>query len=82
MLLSFNKCSLHDSTYLLVNRVNDVMTSGYNLKYGAPAQVLRKVLILTKFGLRENVKIKKILLSFILCIFWPCYATYFIDVSI
>ena len=56
------------------------MTSGCIFKNGAPTKVLRKVCILTKFGLcytmRENVKIKKMQISFILCIFWPSYATF------
>ena len=67
------------------------MTSVYILKNGAPTQVLSKVRMLTKFDLcytiRENVKIRKIQISFILCIYWPSYATFsmrrfFIDVSI
>ena len=67
------------------------MTSGCIFKNGAPTQVLSKVRILTKFGLsytmRENVKIRKIQISFISCIYWPSYAKFsmrrfFIDVSI
>ena len=56
------------------------MTSGCIFKNGAPTQVLRKVRILTKFGLcytmREKVKIRKMQISFILIIFWPSYATF------
>ena len=68
-----------------------IMISGCIFKNGAPMQVLRKVRILTKFGLcytmREKVKIRKMQISFILFSFWPSYATFsmrrfFIDLSI
>ena len=56
------------------------MMSGCIFKNGAPMKVLRKVRILTKFGLcyttRENVKIRKMQISFIMCIYWPSYATF------
>ena len=56
------------------------MTSGCIFKNGAPTQVLRKVRMLTKFGLcftmRENVKIRKMQILFILYIYWPSYATF------
>ena len=45
-----------------------IVTSGFTFKKGATTQVLRKVRILTKFGfcytLRENVKIRKMQISF------------------
>ena len=57
-----------------------IMTSGCIFKNGAPTQVLRKVRIIIKFSLcytmREKVKIRKIQVSFILCIFWQSYATF------
>ena len=53
------------------------MMSGCIFKIGAPTQGLRKVCILTRFGLcyamRENVKIRKMQISFILYIYWPSY---------
>ena len=56
------------------------MTSGCIFKNGAPTQVLRKVRILIKFSLcytmKEKVKIRKMQVSFILCIFWQSYATF------
>ena len=68
-----------------------IMTSGCIFKNGAPTQVLRKVHILTKFDLcytmRENIKMRKMQISFILYIYWPSYETlsmrrFFIDISI
>ena len=57
-----------------------IMTSGCVFKNGAPTQVLRKVHILTKFGLcytmRENIEIREMQISFILCIYCPSYATF------
>ena len=53
------------------------MTSGCIFKNSVPKQGLRKVRILTEFGLcyamRENVKIRKMQISFILYIDWPSY---------
>ena len=57
------------------------MTSGCIFKNGAPTQVLRKERILTKFDLcytmRENVRIRKMQILFILF-----DEAFFIDVSI
>ena len=50
-----------------------IITPGCILKNGPPTQVLRKLRIITKFGLcytmRGNVKIKKMQISFILYIY-------------
>ena len=57
-----------------------IMTSGCNFKNDAPTHALGKVRILTKFGvcytMREKVKTRKMQISFILCIYWPSYATF------
>ena len=57
-----------------------IMTSGSIFKNGTPTQSLRKMRILTKFGLcytmKANVKIRKMQISFILYIYWPSYAQF------
>ena len=57
-----------------------IMTSGCVFKNSALTQVLRKLPILTQiclcYTMRENIKIMKMQISFILYIYWPSYATF------